>query len=139
MLRKIFVTLILGGLLAACGAVQPSATQTPGDLAATSVAQYVEQTRAVQQIVETQVVATQVVAMTETATNQPTATATPIPATATPEPTATNTPLPTNTATPTATSTPVVCNAAQFIADLTGASGDVFPTGAKFTKVWRLK
>lgn len=139
MFRKIFVTLVLGGLLAACGAVQPAATQTPGDAAATNVAQYVEQTRAVQQVVETQVEATHVVAMTETATSQPTATATPIPASATPEPTATNTPLPTSTATPTATSTPSVCNAAQFIADLTGASGDVFPTSTRFSKVWRIK
>lgn len=138
-LPYISIMLILCAVLAACGAVQPEATQTPADVEATQVAQYVEQTQAVNQAVETQVQATQVVAMTETATSQPTATATLVPATPTSTALPTNTATPTKTPLPTATSTPTICNAAQLVTNMTVESGASFPAHARFTKVWRVK
>lgn len=138
-LPYIIILVTLCVLLAACGAVQPAATQTPADMEATQVAQYVEQTQAVNQAVETKVEATQVVAMTETATNQPTATATLVPATATNTPLPTATAAPTKTPLPTATATPTICNAAQLVADMTVESGAKFPATARFIKVWRVK
>lgn len=133
MWNKKIALLLMCALLTACGAVTQTPTNTPVNMEATQVAQYVAETKEVQQAVATQVQATQVVLMTETATNLPTATATFVP------PTPTNTPVPTNTATPTATATPVICNAAQLVADMTIAKDDMLPGGITFTKVWRVK
>jgi hypothetical protein len=70
----------------------------------------------------------------------PAPTSTSIPS-ATATPTGTPTATPTKPATPTYTSTPVPepCNAAEFVSDVTIQDGSVFPAGADFTKIWRLK
>lgn len=75
-----------------------------------------------------------------TPTSEPTATSaptnTPLP-TSTPLPT--NTPVPTNTKAPTVTATPALCNAAQFVRDLTVVDDSEIPANTNFVKVWMVR
>jgi hypothetical protein len=53
-------------------------------------------------------------------------------------PTPTKIPVPTNTPVP-KTANQTICNWAQFVSDITVQDGAVFPAGATFTKIWRIK
>jgi len=98
-----------------------------------------------------QTVAAQItqIAQDWTATPLPTESQAPPTATPTLEPTSTplpiitsvptNTPVPTTKPLPTATSVPVICNAAEFVKDMTVYDGAQFAPNTTFVKIWRLK
>ena len=118
---SVWVLLALSGLLLACNLLTPT---TPPDYDTDNL--------------YTQAAQTVVVELTE---NAPLATATAIVVVPddTAVPTAIFTQIPTAMPIPTSTSVPLVCDAIQFISDVSVSDGTAFTPGSKFIKTWRLK
>ncbi|MQC27235.1 MAG: hypothetical protein DWG76_07290 [Chloroflexi bacterium] len=127
-------------LLVGCGVAAPAAPTLDVKSLATQIAADVfaaiSQTQEAQQATQVAAQETQVVQASPTNTAEPPAvvptfTQTPGASTATLAPTAVTL--------PSSTPAPIACNAAQLVSDLTVADNSLFSTGAKFSKIWRIK